>query len=364
MEHRGKPKSPVHIVNRVTVEQSVYDRPHPEFQSGRLLQISILTMKSNLLISLHAWAHRQDENFITASFAHLLQRLVEYNPDVGMDVIGKLTNKEVPATGVDANQVRVRTQVTSLFGRPDLEITYPGHRIYVEVKVDSPLGNNQLERYLKDLQSRTSNEQFSLVLLTRYPTEFVKAIEDHVIVKRWFEVAHWLEEYLSHRKIIEPVNQYLAQQFIGLLEYRGMTIEKIGAELITGMAALRNLTAMIELWISGRSRSSAASFGRKWSGFYTPVDAQDFFVGIYHERPDVLVFETYKMPFDTEAAAALGVGEVVRGSGRKWVNELALNSPDNSFFELTREQQIVRLEKFLDESLIAGERLRITDGTP
>lgn len=316
-----------------------------------------MTDHNNLLISLHGWAHRQDENFVTDSFAHLLRQLLEGDPTVGLDILARLTDDHFPPADVDVKMIRIRTQVTGQFGRPDLEIIYANHRILIEVKVDSGLGDDQLGRYLKILGLNTCNT--TLILLSRHAVEVDSNIKDQVIAKRWFEVAHWLGEHIDAERIVHPINQFLVRQFAGFMEYRGMTIEKIGPELITGLAAIRNLAGMLELWMIDHQRTSAPSFGRNWSGFYTPRDTQNYFVGLYHDHPGVLVFETNKMPFNKDAASQLGIGRVLKASGLKWVNEFPLNDPDDNFFSLLREQQIAKLEQFLSASLEAAEKLRI-----
>ena len=42
----------------------------------------------------------------------------------------------------------------------------------------------------------------------------------------------------------------------------------------------------------------------------------------------------------------------------QWLNEFLLNNPDDNFFSLTREEQILKLEAFLSKSLAAAETLR------
>ena len=49
-------------------------------------------INNNLLLLLYRLAHRQQENFTTESFAHLLQQLIEREPAVAARVLDWLTD--------------------------------------------------------------------------------------------------------------------------------------------------------------------------------------------------------------------------------------------------------------------------------
>ena len=51
--------------------------------------------ENNLLVQLHNWAHRQDENFTTDSFAHLLSHLVSAAPAVAGPKVKLLSKHKI-----------------------------------------------------------------------------------------------------------------------------------------------------------------------------------------------------------------------------------------------------------------------------
>ena len=51
---------------------------------------------TNLLIQLRRWANRQDENFTTDAFVHLLNHLVTFQPSAAMRVLTHLTGNRIP----------------------------------------------------------------------------------------------------------------------------------------------------------------------------------------------------------------------------------------------------------------------------
>lgn len=79
----------------------------------------------NLLVRLHKWASRQDENFLTECFAHLLVHLVDHEPEAACNILGRLTNGFLRLAVSDLRFLEVTTQITTLEGRPDLEIRLP-----------------------------------------------------------------------------------------------------------------------------------------------------------------------------------------------------------------------------------------------
>lgn len=80
------------------------------------------TPANNLLFRLHRWAWRQDENFLTEAFAHLLTHLVEHEPEVGVRLANKVTGNLLAFDSKVDERVEVRTQVRGIDGKPDIEI--------------------------------------------------------------------------------------------------------------------------------------------------------------------------------------------------------------------------------------------------
>jgi hypothetical protein len=311
-------------------------------------------MTSNLLTSLHRWAWRQDENFITDAFAFLLRRLLTDDEPVGIGLVRYITGDRFPDAS-DATTIRVRTQVTVAQGRPDIEISSSNHLVYIEAKVESGFGELQLERYLAALDARMPPQSTTLVVLSRYPAEIPSTTCDRVIARRWHQVAHRLVEIRDRKLIKGDVNNFLVDQLIGFFVARNITMERVGPELVSGVRAFRSLIAMVSEALSARHLTTADTFGRKWAGYYFDQKKQEFFLGAYYDRPHVLVFETYKFPVIPDAAEKLGFGKM--GPGR-WENELDLNSEEVGFFDSNQQHQFQMVEQFLADSIEATRTIR------
>lgn len=308
----------------------------------------------NLLTLLHRWAWRQDENFITDAFAHLLRRLVEYDPPAGLQILSRLTNERFSVEW-GTQGVTIRTQVTAALGRPDIEIRSPRHLVYVEAKIESGLGYRQLERYLEQQQNELLPIGSTLVILSRYPVDIPESIRPKVIAQRWYEVAHWLDLLLGQGLVSDPVNKFLVEQFLGFLQGRNITMEKVGPELIPGVRAFRSLISMAAEVIASHGLSTASTFGREWAGYNFYKAKQEYFLGMYYEQPQSLVFQT-NFAVSPEAVTEIGTGKVIN---RQWRNELPLDDEAEPFFSLDRGQQLDRIAQFLERSLELAQKVRV-----
>jgi hypothetical protein len=325
---------------------------------------------NNLLTALHRWSSRQDENFVTDSFAHALRRLLEFDPMVGLEILRRLTDYRLNVTQQsEAQSIAVTTQVTTELGTPDIEIRACDHLAYIESKVEAELGDRQLERYLEMLEKDSDVSSRTLVLLSRYPVELDQGLSERVVQRRWYQVADWLHAALRSHSILDPINVFLVEQFIGFLQSRNITMEKVGWDLPGGVKSLRSLALMLGEAIAAVKFAKEKSVAWDYVGFsvlekdkLSGKPIKPFFLGIYYEHPEVIVFETNQASVGDDAIERVGFGKLVidrdKQSGKKWVNELLLDSEDVHFFALSRERQMQRVEEFLRHSLAAANRIR------
>src|SRR5947209_10065165 len=148
--------------------------------------------QSNLLVRLHKWAHRQDENFLTESFAYVLQYLIEEEPQAASGLFRSLTDGFLNLQPVEVRAVTVRTQIVTGEGTPDLALRSADRLAFIEVKSESAASSAQLEKYRK-LLDESGVLHTRLVLLTRHLVDLDPANLVGVHCVRWYQVADWLE---------------------------------------------------------------------------------------------------------------------------------------------------------------------------
>jgi len=105
----------------------------------------------NLLFNLHRLATGQDEDFVTEAFVHLLRNLLINEKRAFINIFRKITKNSLNLTFEELDSLKIRSQVLTDEGVPDIELCSNEQRIFIEVKVESGFGKGQLEGYKKIL---------------------------------------------------------------------------------------------------------------------------------------------------------------------------------------------------------------------
>lgn len=308
--------------------------------------------ENNLLLSLHKWASRHDENFLTETFVHLLRHLLQYDPTAAVNILRQLTSGALNLTAEDACLVNITTQVTTSEGRPDIEVRMQKHLVYVEVKAESGADHNQLQRYRSALE-KSGFDNTTLILLTRYAMDLVdgEIVADAVL--RWYQIAEWLEHELGRETIRQHASVYVVEQFLGFLEGRNVTMEPVSWEFIRGVQSLRRLMEMLDEVLGSVKDSyellSQFTSAWVWIGYLIGSKPEQYFIGIHYDRPHVLVFSTADIKIDESVREGLGVDQMLYGT---WIiRELDLSSEEVHFFARPSASQLQCVKRFLVESL-------------
>ena len=77
----------------------------------------------------------------------------------------------------------------------------------------------------------------------------------------------------------------------------------------------------------------------------------EYFVAVYYNRPDVIMFETFNRVIKEELPKEFA-GEFYESYGRlRWRNQLDLSDKSLGFFSMTKIDQLRVLEQFITDSL-------------
>ncbi|NJN95266.1 MAG: PD-(D/E)XK nuclease family protein [Anaerolineales bacterium] len=318
---------------------------------------------NNLLLNLFYGTWKKDENFHTEALVHFLRHLLRYDPVGAINILKAITNGLLVLSLDDVNTVSINTQIRTSKGfRPDVEIRTLTHLIYIEVKVEASLHEGQLEEYCKALEdSGFSNT--SLILLTKYPFNPENdETPDHTI--RWYQVAEWLEQELEQNTIQQSLSVYLAQQFLGFLRERSLTVERVSEELVPGVHALLNLVVMLEEALR-LVKASAIKFDLQWEwiGYSFKYDYTQYWIGLRYDRPNILMVEIDEINPTLYEKLSVGYVSYVEGYEYEywiWTHELDMSSETTPFFKLSKSAQLQRIEQFLKDSFDAVKQLSLS----
>ena len=306
----------------------------------------------NIFSALAKYNSAIDENYLTESFVFVINSLLVRERPIGLEILARLCveNNEF---SFDANEViSVSTQEMTAQGTPDIKVSSPDKLIYIEVKHDSPLGPQQLERYKKALEPSTVTTKH-VVLLTRFAIDFEEGEERPYKHVRWFEVYNWLENARAQ----DPVSVYLIESFKSFLEVKQMSIQKVGWEYINGVPALTNLINMIEVAIRSVPIPidwKSASWGFK--GF--TLGNREFYCGITYENAQVVTFGIQdKKKFNRRLVekTTYPVGE---NDNYIWFH---LELERKHFFSLDKDEQLEELTKFVKTAYAEAQQMRIKE---
>jgi len=303
-------------------------------------------VNNNLLISLHKWSSRQDENFITEVLVYLLNFYLRHENDSSISIIKRITNGQLSLTANELSTLLITTQARTHKGIPDIRIENNFFLSFIEVKVDSDFGSNQLSRYKSILNA--SNKQTELITLTRYDHEQHGADISPDYAIRWHEISDWLRQL----QLTNNISKFLTKEYIQLLEQRGLAMNQVNWQLTEGVIALRNVVDMLGEAIAACNVQIHMKSGAwQWMGYY--IEEKRLFAGVYYDNPGQIVINT-EVGLNDAIPIEPDIGRYQNGV---WLNILELGSEDVHFFSRTKASQLACLEKFVTESVEFGRKV-------
>ena len=302
---------------------------------------------NNLLLKLHRYSHRQNENFITESFVHLLVHLIESEPTVGINLLKKLSSNKIRWSKKESKRISIQSQIKTDEGIPDIEVQSIDKLMYIEVKVESDFSHNQIKRY-KNVLKKSDCAKTHLTVLTRYPYTESSESEMPDSSFRWHHIVDFLDKLVED--VDNDVSHFIINQFVNFLKMKGIAMEKISWELINGLKSFNNLMVMLREAIAANKLKKRRGSGSTWSGFHL----DDYWVGIEFENPNIIcIYSNNPIKKTKNKQIKLGLLD----ENKHWYNELDMEAEKVHFFALSKEGQVQCLEKFIKESVQYGNTL-------
>ena len=307
----------------------------------------------NIFSALAKYNAATDENYLTEAFVFLINSLLTRDCGVACEVLNHLCAQNGDFCFSTDETISISTQDVTEQGTPDIKISSPDKLIYIEVKHDSPLGYHQLEKYKKALQPSKASVKH-VVLLTRFAIDFEEDEERPDKHCHWFDVYNWLVG--ARDKTQDAISNYLIEQFMGFLEVKQMTIQKVEWEYIKGVPALFNLLKMIEAAFQKESlRPSARGRASEYTGLQSG-DGQ-FWCGFSHEEPLVLLFELqYRVNIDFETLKASSTLPPRINLNNNICFYQSLETIH--FFSLDKDKQLEEITKFVKSAHTEAQKMK------
>lgn len=312
----------------------------------------------NIFSALAKYNSAADENYLTESFVFVINTLLQRERKLGIEFLNRLCFFKNEPLFDDSETVLVSTQEVTEQGTPDIKISSFNKLIYIEVKHDSPLGQNQIARYKKALEASSASVKH-VVLLTRFTIDFEEQEEKPYKNVHWFEVFNWLENIMG--KVKDTIVVYLIESFSSFLEAKRMSIQKVGSEYINGIPALNNLMNMIESAVQnvGIPFYAPSPRGAGWSfkGFW--LKDKDYWCGIHYNNPSIVTFELIdKKKYNLKLVETPSYS-IKEGKKRLWFSFRLEESP---FFSVDKDKQLEMVTDFVRKSYSNAQRMMVNEG--
>ena len=288
-------------------------------------------METNLFSALSKYGSNSEENYLTETFVVVLREMLARQPETANQLIARLVGADA-GLFTNQNEIRIDTQSTTEYGRPDIEIRVGNSLVsFIEIKHDSPLGSGQLESYKAALDKLDANQK-SLVLLARSRqaalSTTLAAAEFRQVC--WYDIAEWL----AACEIPDEVMGYFRDSFLTFLRTKAMTMNKVSWEYMNGVAAMIDLVDMLEAAVveaipTAKLRRTA---GWNWRGVY--LDG-GFWSGIRFDNPLEVRYES--------------------GTGNDPSFARGLDLEAAHFFSLSSGEQLEKLISFVKQSKVEAD---------
>ena len=314
---------------------------------------------NNLLITLSKWASGQQENYLSDAFVHLLNVLAQEASNVFVTLVSSMTGGIINPPNDSVRQFRIVSQVSTGVGTPDIEINGPGCYGLIEVKDESGVNFEQLERYARLIEQSDASHK-CLILLTRHHVTDLGVSSPRISI-RWTQITEWLTGAKA-RYHLDATPLYTVEQFLGFLEAKGMSVNKAGWEMVSGIQQFKNFKVLLrEAMESAGAHRVWSSYGADFNGWAIPDGSSNhsaFYVTIRFEEPESLRFQC-KATFVLEQCKSAWV--VDSWDRQSLERSLDLYSEEVHFFSRNLDSQRTVLEDFVASCLA---QTTYTNGLP
>jgi len=281
--------------------------------------------RANLFVALSHYDSSAEENYLTEAFAYLVKILCERKPVDALTLINLITGT-LPVHPISNIQIlKVETQRDfGKYGIVDMVIEEDDDTvIFIEIKHDSPLGQNQLESYFQALEE-LRKPNYRLVLLKRYKdvSESIGLDKSQYHLITWYEIHKWLHSIIKD----DEVMTYIINEFQTFLEEKDMKQKRVSWEYIQGIPALLDFRNLLEVVKNEVMPTKHLKRTQGWSRVGLYIDRHYFF-GVRYAKPLTLVYENNFGNYPTSTAS--------------------MNLEDKHFFSLNADEQLNVLVDFL-----------------
>lgn len=201
----------------------------------------------------------QEEDFLTEIFAFILENDSELLKNFlkEFSIINDSKHFEVKSVKTQYSVKKILEYQQDTNSRIDLVVTLENHLIFIENKVDSTAGENQLKKYAEQLDSLKCTNK-TLIFLTKnfekisetYIKEnCINPMHINIICIRWYQVYELLKQNISNSIFVKHFVNYLEDMNINLAT-------QFSPSDLTTMNSMSKVLKMMEETVYGRVKDT------------------------------------------------------------------------------------------------------------
>lgn len=337
-------------------------------------------------------AHRQQENFTTEAFVHVLRVMIQRAPEASVRFLDWLTASRIFSTRNARGPLTLRSQAyTEEFGIPDVRIEAEDMDVIIEVKLDAGLTYAQADAYARQLDAGGAERTALVALLGSAAVTHLPA---RTVVRTWGEVGEQLQ--LEAEDSGDEVTAYVVDELVELLNHLCLMPRQVRSPLSQALEAheewakqdlsrpsvlrdrigsiarlnemehcgpLKNLLLQMEhvlqqhTTVENFQLDSGPRGPEAWIGFN--IDRMQYFFFVRLNEPEVVVLDRYKHAVDPSGFDE-SLGRLLQPNSAGitgWRGTLDLGHPDVGYFGAGQAEQVGILTEFFRESFAYAQQL-------
>jgi hypothetical protein len=292
---------------------------------------------------------RVNEIYFLRAFHFLISRMLYTDKKQGKTTLGEICGTRF---GSD-EEVRIRREfeLPDKSGRVDIRVLGRKKCYYIELKLDSPIGKDQVYRYKKalDALSDIPRTRKGVILISKWQLDYNERNTPDV-EWRWSRIC----DIITSRKVNDSGTKEYVRAFMEYMEELGMSIKQVSWEYKNGIKALMDLRLMIETVlkeIDGKIKTTFSAGGSFAAfNFQEPKILKGHYVRIYWGYPEYLYYE---IPKKVSKSAIAGTDfELEKG-----YPHAELSFEEEKFFCLSKDEQFDCLKDFFSWSMKDAKKI-------
>lgn len=293
-----------------------------------------------------------DETYFSKCFEFILQEIKKNNPQAFVFLLENIT--DLVLSNDENFTINREVPILSGKGRIDIEIESKNSLFFLEFKIGTPLGENQIKNYKDGLKQINGKQNKLLILISKWNIEYNKANTPNIHLK-WYNIYKNLKDLSVNNKI----TKHYIEQFLSYMEALEMKLGRLTGEYENGIKSLLILREQIRFAIENIDPNIKIGDFRGtlgYEGFIIRKSKERFndWIGIYYEEPTKIYYHLEKVTKKSFNESNNSFFKFIQEYNTPFANFSLI---DNNYYSLTPEEQVQMLQHFFEKCIEESKKI-------